>query len=612
MNKPKTGNDLRSYFLFMWSYLKNYQITVFLLIFTVVVFVIAGRLIPIVFGWAIDFGMNEKDLSKIYFYAVILLACNLVRGILSFVCSYGFRYLGQKTLFSIRKDLVDHIHRLPMKFFDKTDSGRIVTRISNDTRSLGDLFSEGFAGILINLIEIASILISLFWVAWPLALIVLLTFPPVLWMTHLLSEQIRKKYIVIKSKLSSINTFSAESLDGIQVLQLYGGEEKAQQHFAKEVEDYKNLQLEAHVLFAKLWPILEMFQVACIILSIAFGLLMINHQMLTVGDISAFILLLQGFFRPLRYILEKYNQVQNGVTSSQRIIGLLQEGTESPLAIVEVSPTSTASLTLKSQLSRIPAQHTILEAKDLSFSYLGSTNAPTATSTNTQFSNAKDRNSGKPTLHSLNFKINSGQKVALVGRTGSGKTTLVSLLQRFYQPQDQTLFLAGQDINSFDLLELRRNIVVLRQEEFLFKGTIRSNILLGNVVANDAKVEEIRQRAFIKQSLDAPVEEMGSNLSAGEKQLIALARVLLFDPSIVILDEATSHIDSVLEKQVLAAMNQVLHGRTSIVIAHRLSTVMNSDLVIVLKDGEIVEMGPPEYLLENKSGDFSSFFDELL
>lgn len=586
MNKSKNAKgDLSNYIFFMWSYLRYYKVTLFWLTLTVIVFVIAGRLIPIIFGWAIDFGISDKDVSKIYFYGLVLLICNFIRGILSFVTSYGFRYLGQRTLFSIRKDLLDHVHRLPMRFFDKTDSGRVVTRISNDTRSLGDLFSEGFAGILINLIEIVSILVSLFWVAWPLALIVLLTFPPVLWLTHNLSERIKDKYVVIKSKLSNINTFSAESLDGIQVLQLYGGEDKAEQHFAKEVEDYKNLQLEAHVLFAKLWPIVEMFQVACIILSMAFGLLLINHDMITVGTMSAFILLLQGFFRPLRYILEKYNQVQNGVTSSQRIIGLLQE----PIELAKRNLEAPSEDSLKQRLNNVDINSPLIAVQNLSFEY----------------------ESGSPIIKNLSFNIFPRQKVALVGRTGSGKTTLVSLLQGFYPTAHGSLFVAGQDINSYDLMELRRNIVVLRQEEFLFKGTIRSNIQLGNLNASEEQLEDIRLQAYIKPSLDSAVEEMGSNLSAGEKQLIALARVLLFDPSIVILDEATSHIDSISEKQVLAAMDRVLQGRTSIIIAHRLSTVMNSDLVIVLKDGEIAEIGAPQDLL-HQSGEFHSFVSELM
>lgn len=601
----------------MWIYLKEYKLAVTWLTLTILVFVASGRLIPIIFGWAIDFGIEEKDLPKIYFYGGVLLACNLIRGILSFVCSYGFRDLGQRILFSIRKNLVDHVHKLPMRFFDKTDSGRIVTRISNDTRSLGDLFSEGFAGILINLIEIVSILLTLFWVAWPLAILVLLTFPPVLWMTHRLSEQIKNQYIGIKSKLSSINTFSAEALDGIQVLQLYGGEAKAEVHFAKEVEDYKRLQLDVHVLFAKLWPIVEMFQVTCIILSIAFGMFLIQKDMLTVGNLSAFILLLQGFFRPLRYILEKYNQVQNGVTSSQRIIGLLKEPTEEKVATYIKSPqhpnvaakdtepqqltaasaTTTAttsvaaasSTTSSSPLITNAPHSAVIEVKDLSFSY----------------------SPDKSILKNVSFKIKRGQKVALVGRTGSGKTTLVSILQNFYSPGDGKVFLNGQDITSMDLDDLRKSIVVLRQEEFLFKGTIRSNILLGNPVADEATLENIRQQTFIQQPLDTAVEEMGSNLSAGEKQLIALARVLLFDPEIIILDEATSHIDSISEKHVLTAMETVLKDRTSIVIAHRLSTVMNSDVVIVLKDGELVEQGSPQQLLES-GGHFKTFYNELL
>lgn len=604
----------------MWKYLKDQKLQLWLLSAMIVVFIVTGRLIPIIFGWAIDFGIAEKNMRLIYIFGAALLACNILRGALSFVTTYGFRYLGQKVLFSMRKELVDHVQKLPMKFFDKTASGRIVTRISNDTRSLGDLFSEGFAGIFINLIEIISIVISLFWVAWPLALLVLVAFPPVLWMSYVLSEQIKKQYIVIKSKLSTINTFTAESIDGIQVIQLYGGEEKTQQHFAKEVEDYKELQLDAHKLFAKLWPILELFQVICIILSIAFGMFLMRQDMLSVGAISAFILLLQSFFRPLRYILEKYNQVQNGITSSQRIIGLLQEPQElqepqklqepqeQPLAVsTAYAGATTDGSNIGREISRDigsgmakdndihsdiePNQNLtpLLQVKDLSFSY-------------------DDKNQ---VLKNISFEVFQGQKVALVGRTGSGKTSLVSLLQRFYLPHSHSILLNGKDINTISLDELRRSIVVLRQEEFLFKGDIRTNIQLGNPMASESMLEAVRQQSALSYDLDTVVDEMGANLSAGEKQLVALARVLLFDPEIVILDEATSHIDSISERKVLKAMDHLLKDRTSIIIAHRLNTVMNSDLVIVLKDGMIVEKGTPSQLIENK-GHFSSFYNELL
>lgn len=619
INKNSTS-DLISYLLFMWKYLKDQKLQLWLLSAMIVVFIVTGRLIPIIFGWAIDFGIAEKNMRLIYIFGAALLACNILRGALSFVTTYGFRYLGQKVLFSMRKELVDHVQKLPMKFFDKTASGRIVTRISNDTRSLGDLFSEGFAGIFINLIEIISIVISLFWVAWPLALLVLVAFPPVLWMSYVLSEQIKKQYIVIKSKLSTINTFTAESIDGIQVIQLYGGEEKTQQHFAKEVEDYKELQLDAHKLFAKLWPILELFQVICIILSIAFGMFLMRQDMLSVGAISAFILLLQSFFRPLRYILEKYNQVQNGITSSQRIIGLLQEPQElqepqklqepqeQPLAVsTAYAGATTDGSNIGREISRDigsgmakdndihsdiePNQNLtpLLQVKDLSFSY-------------------DDKNQ---VLKNISFEVFQGQKVALVGRTGSGKTSLVSLLQRFYLPHSHSILLNGKDINTISLDELRRSIVVLRQEEFLFKGDIRTNIQLGNPMASESMLEAVRQQSALSYDLDTVVDEMGANLSAGEKQLVALARVLLFDPEIVILDEATSHIDSISERKVLKAMDHLLKDRTSIIIAHRLNTVMNSDLVIVLKDGMIVEKGTPSQLIENK-GHFSSFYNELL
>lgn len=598
-------SDLKDYIYFMLKYAKPYKLSLYGLVLFIILFIVAGRLIPLIFGWAVDFGIEKKNINFIYYCGFALLISNGLRAILSFLISYQFRFIGQKILFEIRKDLLDHVQKIKISYFDKNSSGRIVTRIAHDSKSLGDLFADGLSGAFINVIEIFSILGALFYISWPMATTVVLVLPPVLWAAAILSEKIRKQFIFIKSKLSQINGFSAENLNGIQIIQLYGGEDLVSKNFNQSVEEYKDLQLQSVKYFALLWPVVEFFQVFSIVISLVTGLYLYNLNSssighISVGEIGAFILMLQGFFRPLRFILEKYNQIQNGITSSQRIIRLFDEPIEKNKAhIHEQKDTHTNTSALVN--SKYDSKD-IIEVKNLSFAY-----------------NNKD-----DVLKSISFKIKHGSQNSIVGKTGSGKTTLVSLLQGFYSVGPNMIFIDHQPIEILDVSSLRKKLLVVRQEEFIFKGTVRTNIAIGdrNMKFNsdfnafdsklDLKLETILNRVGLNFKLDDKIDEMGANLSAGEKQLIALARVMVYDPEIVILDEATSNIDSISEQKVLNAFDQVLAGRTSIVIAHRLSTVMKSDQILVLEQGRLIESGKPTQLIADQNSKFHGFYNELL
>lgn len=577
-SRPSSSkSDLKDYVVFMMRYAKPYKVALILLVVYIVFFIISGRLIPLIFGWAVDYGIKEANKDFIYLCGFGLIASNAVRAILSFVISYQFRFIGQDILFKIRRDLLDHVQKIKITYFDKNASGRIVTRIANDTKSLGDLFADGLSGAFINLIEIASILLSLFFISWPMALAVVVILPPVIWGALILSELVRKQFILIKSKLSHINAFSAENLNGIEVLQLYGGEQGTVRNFNHNVDEYKDLQLKAVTYFALLWPLVEFFQVFSVLVSLVVGFYLLNSDLITIGQIGAFILMLQGFFRPLRFILEKYNQIQNGVTSSQRIIRLFDEKTES------------SNGSKSDQVLEVSHGQPIIEVKNLDFAY----------------------KEGQPVLRNISFEIPAYSKTAIVGRTGSGKTTLVSLLQGFYESNNIKIY--GQTIKDISIAQLREKLLVVRQDEFIFKGTVESNIAIGS---KDQKISSEKLAATLKNvglnlQLDSEIDEMGANLSAGEKQLIALARVMVYDPEIIILDEATSHIDSLSEKKVLKAFDKVLEGRTSVVIAHRLTTVLKADQILVLQDGLLVESGSPKDLIANPDSFFNSFYDEL-
>lgn len=578
--KSSAWNDLKDYAYFMFKYSKVYKIRLLFLVLFIVTFIIAGRLIPMIFGWAVDYGIKKENIDFIYICGFALIGSNALRAILSFVISFQFRYLGQDILYRVRQDLLSHVQKIRISFFDKNPSGKIVTRIANDTKSLGDLFADGLSGAFINFIEIISIIASLFFISWPMALTVVLILPPILWIAGYLSGKIRSQYILIKSKLSTINAYSAETFNGIEVIQLYGGENLAIKNFDQDVDHYKQLQLKSVSYFALLWPVIEFFQVFSILLSLIVGYYLLNHNYVTIGQIGAFILMLQGFFRPLRFILEKYNEIQNGVTSSQRIIRLFDEKIEN----YEVQEKDTAHL-----LSDTPLA---IDVHKLNFSY-----------------NNKDL-----VLKDISFSIPRSSKTSIIGPTGSGKTTLVSMLQGFYPSAIGSIKIDNEDIHNIPMQTLRKKLLVVRQDEFIFKGTVKSNISIGSSEKeiSEEDLQYILNQVGLTLDLNYKIEEMGNNLSAGEKQLIALARVLVYDPEIVIMDEATSHIDSISEKKVLAAFDKILEGRTSIVIAHRLTTVLKSDQVLVLKDGTLVETGSPETLLKDSNSLLNSFYNELL
>ncbi len=618
MKASSAQSDLKDYMQFMLRYARPYKLALVFLVIYILIFIVSGRLIPLIFGWAVDYGIKPANKNFIYFCGFGLIASNALRAILSFVISYQFRYMGQNILYKIRADLLNHVQKIKISFFDKNASGRIVTRVANDTKSLGDLFADGLSGAFINLIEIFSILIALFFISWPMALVVTLILPPVLWGAVVLSELIRKQYILIKSKLSQINAFCAENLNGIEVIQLYGGESETTKKFNLNVDEYKNLQLKAVTYFALLWPIVEFFQVFSVLVSLIVGFYLLNEDLITIGQIGAFILMLQGFFRPLRFILEKYNQIQNGVTSSQRIIRLFDEKIEN------YNDTSTTS---NSSFENHTLNHTINEFGGLnSFDTKIDSNSILKKEKSTTVIEIKNLNFGYNdetlVLKNINCSIARGSKTAIVGRTGSGKTTLVSLLQGFYQmsnlnssnENESYIKINNTPIEDIPIALLRRKLLVVRQDEFIFKGTVESNISMGakDQKITTEKISETLKMVGLDLPLDTTVDEMGANLSAGEKQLIALARVMLYDPEIVILDEATSNIDSLSEQKVLKAFAKVLENRTSIVIAHRLTTVLQADLILVLQNGCLVESGSPKDLLAQPNSVFHSFYDELI
>jgi ATP-binding cassette subfamily B protein len=460
------------------------------------------------------------------------------------------------------------VQRLPLQFFNKTPTGRIVTRLTNDVAALGELFSEGVITVFSQFIVICSVVIAMAVISWKLTLICLLLAPIFIGASFYLSNKIRDILREQKKKLSLINAFIAENLNGIKVVQLYNRVKRNRQKFENLSVDYRNTNMRSIYAYAAMQPIMNLFNAVTITSALYFGGLLSAQNSLAIGSLLAFLMNVQDFIPPLREILEKYQQFQNSLTSAERIFTLMDEHREFELENLQ-----------KSEMIRGD-----LEIRNLSFQY--EENLPFV-------------------LKNVNLHFQPGESIALVGRTGSGKSTFISLLQRFYDAPEKTVFIDGIPVERIAREEIRHHVGVVQQDNFIFRGNIRDNIGLGDPKITEDQIRKACETTGYMRLLErtgrdllSPVDERGANLSVGERQLIAFARILAFNPDILILDEATANIDSESEHIIQEATKKITTGRTSIIIAHRLSTIEQCDRIVVLNQGEVVEVGSHAELMK--------------
>lgn len=556
-------------FFKLWPFLWRHKARVIISLSIVGLYVLVGRALPFLFGYAVDEGIKNKNEGIIIYVAAAYFGVECLRTVLAFMQSNYIQTFGNLVLFEIREKLISHVQRLPVTYFEKNPSGRTVTRVTNDVYALGELFSQGFAAIFVNMIEMVSIFVALAVISWQMTGVTVLILPPLLWICFVLSRKIRFQFGATKRKLSMINAFTAESLGGMKVLQLFDRTAESRTFFNLLSREYRALQISTIKLFATLWPVIEGFNLFALAVALFLGAFFHQRYGMSLGSLSAYILLLQGFFKPLKTILERYNQLQNSLASADRVFYLLEEAEENREGLDFAKP-------------RLEGR---IQFKNLSFRY-----APHS----------------PYVLKNINLNIEPGMSVALVGRTGSGKTSTISLLQKLYEIEEGEVLVDGLSLKELAPQALRPRIGVVQQDGFVFSGTILSNITLFDPkisreraawAADQAQCHDLLRK---HGGLDGHIQERGSNLSAGERQLLAFARVLAFDPDILILDEATANIDSVSEKQIQKATEVVTRGRTSVIIAHRLSTILHCDLIVVLDKGEIIEMGRHADLLRKR------------
>ena len=558
--------NLRRVFQFAAPYKRRFYLSIWFAVFLALITPIRPYLIKI----TVDKFIASKMLEWIIWMTVIQIGLLIIESAVRFYFSYITAWLGQTVVKDMRIKVYEKVVGLNLRQFDQTPIGTLTTRTINDIEAINDIFSDGLVPIIADLLSIISILSFMFYVDWRLTLVCLAPFPILILATYYFKESVNKSFIKVRNAVAQLNAFVQEHITGMQVVQAFAAEDREFEKFQKINKSHRNANINAIFAYSVFFPVVE------IVLALSTGLLVwwiagkagasAAEARELGGKMMMFYMCLNLLFRPLRVIADKFNVLQMGVIASERVFKVLDNDDY-----------------IKSQGSYSPAK---IQGKiifdHVSFGY----------------------DPGQFVLKDVSFKMNSGETVAIVGHTGSGKTTIISLLNRLYQIQKGVISIDDVNIDEYTLDVLRKNIGVVLQDVFLFSGSVVDNITLRNPAIPREKVIEAAQligmHDFIMQlpgNYDYDVMERGATLSLGQRQLLSFIRALLYNPSILILDEATSSVDTESEILIQKAIDKLIAGRTSIVIAHRLSTIRKADKIIVLDKGEIKEMGTHEELL---------------
>ncbi|MFN2576076.1 MAG: ABC transporter ATP-binding protein [Pyrinomonadaceae bacterium] len=526
-----------------------------------------GILQPKFTQYAIDWYIIPKNTNGLALFALLYVLSQFLRLIFSYFQVVLLNTVGQYVMFDLRREIYDKLQHQEISYYDHNPVGRIMTRLTADVDALNELFTSGVTDLLGDLVMIVAIIAVMVYMDVRLTLVTLLTVPMLFAATTWFRKNARRGYDLVRIKVARIYSFLQERFSGAQTVQIFNAEERSLRQFANINDEHRNANVDTIFYYAVFFPLVDFIGAVGIALIIWYGGYRVTHNALTLGALVAFIQYSGFLFQPIRDISDKYNVLQGAVVASHRIFKAL----DLPILI------TTPALPLKK--GRAEGR---IEFENVWFAY----------------------NDEEWVLKDVSFAVSPGQSVALVGHTGSGKTTITNLLMRFYDVQKGRILLDGVDVRDWELQSLRENFAVVLQDIFLFTGTVESNIRLGRADISDERVRwaatEVRADNFIRrlpQEYKSEVRERGAGLSVGQKQLISFARALAFDPALLILDEATSSIDTETEQLIQEAIARVMRSRTSVIVAHRLSTIQRAETIIVLHHGEIREQGTHQDLL---------------
>ncbi|PDH49750.1 MAG: antibiotic ABC transporter ATP-binding protein [Rhodothermaeota bacterium MED-G16] len=515
----------------------------------------------------IDDYVTVNDLIGLKKMILLLFFLLILNAIVMYFHTYLSGWLGQNIIKDIRIKLFSHIQKFRLRFFDKTPIGRIVTRNVSDIETIADIFGQGIAAIIGDILQLVGIVFLMFYINWKLTLISLAALPFLFLTTYIFKEKVKVSFNDVRNAVANLNSFVQEHIVGMNIVQIFGNEEKEYKKFKKINNTHLQSNLKAVLYYSIYFPVMELFTSIGLGLLIWFGSNQLFAGEVTLGVLIAFIMYLQLFFRPIRAIADRFNTLQMGVVSSKRIFDLLDRN---------------ENIKSNEKIKDIDIDGEV-EFKNIWFAY----------------------NDDDYVLKDISFKIKKGESVGFVGSTGSGKTSIINLINRFYDFQKGSILVDNKNIEDYNILSLRDNLGLVSQDVFLFSDTILNNLTLYNDSISEEQVwsavKKVGAESFINKlpnKLLFDVKERGVSLSVGQRQLISCIRIMLYDPKIILLDEATSSVDSESEVMIQRAVSEILKNRTSIVVAHRLSTIKEVDKIIVIDSGEIKEMGTHDNLLK--------------
>ncbi len=569
MSDTKTGKAIDFKLLKrVITFTRPYQKVLYLSMFFSILLSFLSPIRPFLINYAVDNYIIIPDAGQLKFICVVLLSILVLEAIVQFLYIYLATWLGQNVIQDLRAKTYQHILKLKMTYFDNTPIGSLVTRTVSDIETISDIFSQGLFVIIGELLKLIVVVCMMFYTDWRLALISLLAIPILLVATAWFKRNIKSAFQEVRREVSNINTFVQEHIVGMNLVQIFNREDAEFQKFKEINKNHLNAHLKSVFYYSVFFPVVEILSALSIGLIIWYGgEAIISGKEVTLGELVAFILYIHMMFRPIRQLADRFNILQMGIVGSERVFKVLD--TKEFI--------SDEGIVIKDELEGT------IEYKDVNFAY----------------------KKEEWILKNLSFKIDKGKNLALVGRTGAGKTSIINILNRFYEIQSGSITIDGIRIEDFKLNNLRKHIALVQQEVHLFSASIMKNIMLFDEGITEDRVvnaaKEIGIHDFIMSlpgGYNYVVGERGVTLSTGQRQLISFLRVYLRNPQVLILDEATSSIDSYTENILQSALHKISEGRTTIVIAHRLSTIVNSDKILLLENGAVEEEGNHKTLMK--------------
>ena len=574
--KIEKARDTRRALARLAAYLSQYKFVLALVLVFVLIYIVLGLLEPYLIGRAIDQYISTKRLAGLSQLAVLLLLAYIFDNGFQAISSWTMARISQDALRRLRRDLFGHLQKLSIAFFDAHTAGELMSRLTNDIDAINQAVSQNVVSLIASVLSLVGIIIAMFVLNPWLAISALIVVPIMFWFTNFIARYTRKGFRNLQKELGEINSVMEESISGQRVVKAFRRSETAIECFRASNEKVYRAGVYANTYSLMLMPLTWVLGNFFIIVLVSLGGYLALKGLVTVGMIATFIGYAQGFLQPLRQLANMYNSIQAALAGAERVFEIIDTPAE-----VDHAADSPLPVPVKGEV----------QFTDVSFGYLPDT----------------------PIIKNMTLEARPGQTIALVGPTGAGKTTIINLLTRFYEINRGNITIDGKDIRQVSKDDLRQKLGIVLQDTFLFADTVMENIRYGRLDATDEECIEAARLAdadhFIRQlpqGYQTRLSERASNLSQGQRQLLSIARAILADPSILILDEATSSVDTRTEARIQKSLLRLMEGRTSFVIAHRLSTIRDADNVIVIKDGEIVEQGTHQQLLEAKG-----FFHKL-